>query len=103
MTESITLFGTGDHVRLSPNFREIYSNVFRTSCSNWDVQLTFTRAKTNAKGETEMEEQVTIFVTPAQAKAVSAQMQIAVKQYESEFGEIEIPGGTRVMGASDKK
>ena len=81
-TAAKTVFAIGDHVTLSPNYREIYSNAFRTASTNWDVQLTFTRGRTDANNKVSMEEQITIFVTPAQAKLISLQMAGVVTQYE---------------------
>lgn len=97
MADINEIVGIGDHIKLAVDFREIYSNIFRTTCSNWDMQLTFTRAKTDANNQVEMQEQATIFVTPAQGKQIAVQMQALVNQYESLFGEITIPNVNNVQ------
>jgi flagellar protein FlaG len=72
------------------NYREGYSNSVQVRVSVWDFFLAFGTMQQLAENQVEVQNFQGIYLSPQQAKALSAILQQNVAQYESAFGEIKL-------------
>ena len=80
-----------------PEYREGYANSVQVQKSVWDFRLTFGTAYQETAEEITINAFQTVYLSPQQAKALTALLQQNVANYESAFGEIKLdprtPGG----------
>ncbi len=74
-------------VTRSQDHRYIYINTSRSQATAFDVQLTCSRITFPSSLIASVEEQVTLIMSVAEAKAVRDALDITIKQYEKLFGE----------------
>jgi Protein of unknown function (DUF3467) len=81
----------------TPDYREAYANSVQIRVNVWDFFLVFGTMQQSSETQAEMRNFQGIYLSPQQAKALTALLQQNVANYESAFGEIKLdprtPGG----------
>jgi hypothetical protein len=81
----------------TPDYRETYANSVQIRVNVWDFFLVFGTMQQSSETQAEMRNFQGIYLSPQQAKALTALLQQNVANYESAFGEIKLdprtPGG----------
>jgi hypothetical protein len=81
----------------TPDYRETYANSVQIRVNVWDFFLVFGTMQQSSETQAEMRNFQGIYLSPQQAKALTALLQQNVMNYESAFGEIKLdpraPGG----------
>jgi hypothetical protein len=73
----------------APDYKNLYSNVVRSGVTPWDIRITFGQLVESPDNVPGAEDQITVIMSPAQAKAVLGNLQTSIQGYESLFGEIK--------------
>jgi hypothetical protein len=79
------------------DYRETYANSVQVRVNVWDFFLVFGTLQQQSENEVELRNFQGIYLSPQQAKALSAILQQNLAGYESTFGEIKLD--PRMMGA----
>jgi flagellar protein FlaG len=89
---------TQPNIKLSTtqDYRETYANSVQVRVNVWDFFLVFGTLQQQSENEVELRNFQGIYLSPQQAKALSAILQQNLAGYESTFGEIKLD--PRVMG-----
>ena len=89
---------TQPNIKLSttPDYRETYANSVQVRVNVWDFFLVFGTLQQQTENEVELRNFQGIYLSPQQAKALSAILQQNLAGYESTFGEIKLD--PRMMG-----
>ena len=74
----------------TPEYREAYANSVQVRVSVWDFFLVFGTLLQQSESQVEVNNFQGIYLSPQQAKALSAILQQNVAGYESTFGEIKL-------------
>jgi hypothetical protein len=90
-TLNLELFHVPVEGRQSSAFQTVYANTCRVGISPWDIRLIFGQMIEAAPGKSVNEDQVTVVMSPQQAKAVLKGWQDSIARYEATFGEIPNP------------
>jgi len=81
----------------TPDYREAYANSVQIRVNVWDFFLVFGTMQQSSETQAEMRNFQGIYLSPQQAKALTALLQQNVMNYEAAFGEIKLdprsPGG----------
>jgi flagellar protein FlaG len=81
----------------TPDYREAYANSVQIRVNVWDFFLVFGTMQQSSETQAEMRNSQGIYLSPQQAKALTALLQQNVMNYEAAFGEIKLdprsPGG----------
>lgn len=80
---NFTLVNTND-------YRETYANSVQVRVNVWDFFLVFGTMQQHAETQVEVRNFQGIYLSPQQAKALTAILQQNVSNYESTFGEIKL-------------
>ena len=72
------------------DYRETYANSVQVRVNVWDFFLVFGTMQQQAENQVEVRNFQGIYLSPQQAKALSAILQQNVSNYESTFGEIKL-------------
>ena len=80
----------------TPDYRETYANSVQVRVNVWDFFLVFGTLQQQNETEVELRNFQGIYLSPQQAKALSAILQQNLAGYESTFGEIKLD--PRMMG-----
>lgn len=72
------------------NYREAYANSVQIRVNVWDFFLVFGTMQQASETQVEVQNFQGIYLSPQQAKALSAVLQQNVANYESAFGEIKL-------------
>jgi Protein of unknown function (DUF3467) len=80
------------------DYRETYANSVQVRVNVWDFFLVFGTLQQQSENEVELRNFQGIYLSPQQAKALSAILQQNLAGYESTFGEIKLD--PRMMGAA---
>jgi Protein of unknown function (DUF3467) len=90
---------TQPNIKLSTtqDYRETYANSVQVRVNVWDFFLVFGTLQQQSENEVELRNFQGIYLSPQQAKALSAILQQNLAGYESTFGEIKLD--PRMMGA----
>jgi hypothetical protein len=83
MQPSVKVINTGE-------YREHYANSVQVRVNVWDFFLVFGTLQQQSETEVEVSNFQGIYLSPQQAKALSAILQQNVAGYESTFGEIKL-------------
>ena len=76
-------------LKAGPGYHQIYANNVAIRASNWDFLLDFGKiVAVSDKGVT-AENEVGVFLSPQQAKAVLGALTTSVSEYEKRFGTIQ--------------
>ena len=78
------------------DYRETYANSVQVRVNVWDFFLIFGTLQQQSESEVELRNFQGIYLSPQQAKALSAILQQNLAGYESTFGEIKLD--PRMMG-----
>lgn len=80
------------NIKLSntPDYRENYANSVQVRVNVWDFFLVFGTLQQQSESQVEVNNFQGIYLSPQQAKALSAILQQNVAGYESTFGEIKL-------------
>src|SRR5882762_4165365 len=78
------------------DYRETYANSVQVRVNVWDFFLVFGTLQQQSENEVELRNFQGIYLSPQQAKALSAILQQNLAGYESTFGEIKLD--PRMMG-----
>src|SRR6202042_1421511 len=80
------------NVRLvnAPDYRESYANSVQVRVNVWDFFLVFGTLHQQSETQVDVNNFQGIYLSPQQAKALSAILQQNVAGYESTFGEIKL-------------
>ena len=80
------------NIKLSntPDYRENYANSVQVRVNVWDFFLVFGTLLQQSESQVEVNNFQGIYLSPQQAKALSAILQQNVAGYESTFGEIKL-------------
>ena len=78
------------------DYRDSYANSVQVRVNVWDFFLVFGTLKQQTPVEVEVENFQGVYISPQQAKALSAILQQNLAGYESTFGEIKLD--PRMMG-----
>jgi hypothetical protein len=78
------------------DYRETYANSVQVRVNVWDFFLVFGTLQQQSESEVELRNFQGIYLSPQQAKALSAILQQNLAGYESTFGEIKLD--PRMMG-----
>ncbi len=78
------------------DYRETYANSVQVRVNVWDFFLVFGTLQQQTESEVELRNFQGIYLSPQQAKALSAILQQNLAGYESTFGEIKLD--PRMMG-----
>jgi len=71
------------------NYRQAYANNVSIRATNWDFLLEFGKIiSVSEDGQLNVENEVGIFLSPQQTKALVTALTQTVGQYEKQFGEI---------------
>jgi len=83
---------TQPNIRLSitQDYRETYANSVQVRVNVWDFFLVFGTLQQQSENEVELRNFQGIYLSPQQAKALSAILQQNLAGYESTFGEIKL-------------
>jgi flagellar protein FlaG len=89
---------TQPNIKLSTtqDYRETYANSVQVRVNVWDFFLVFGTLQQQSENEVELRNFQGIYLSPQQAKALSAILQQNLAGYESTFGEIKLD--PRTMG-----
>jgi hypothetical protein len=89
---------TQPNIKLSTtqDYRETYANSVQVRVNVWDFFLVFGTLQQQSENEVELRNFQGIYLSPQQAKALSAILQQNLAGYESTFGEIKLD--PRMMG-----
>jgi hypothetical protein len=82
---------------MTQDYRETYANSVQVRVNVWDFFLVFGTLQQQSENEVELRNFQGIYLSPQQAKALSAILQQNLAGYESTFGEIKLD--PRMMGA----
>ena len=74
----------------TPDYRETYANSVQVRVNVWDFFLVFGTLQQQSETQVEVNNFQGIYLSPQQAKALSAILQQNVAGYESTFGEIKL-------------
>ncbi len=74
----------------SPDYREHYANSVQVRVNVWDFFLVFGTLQQQSETQVEVRNFQGIYLSPQQAKALTAILQQNVAGYESTFGEIKL-------------
>jgi hypothetical protein len=89
---NFTVVNTGD-------YRETYANSVQVRVNVWDFFLVFGTMQQQAENQVEVRNFQGIYLSPQQAKALTAILQQNVTNYEKTFGEIKLdPRGIPAAG-----
>jgi Protein of unknown function (DUF3467) len=89
---NFTVVNTGD-------YREAYANSVQVRVNVWDFFLVFGTMQQQAENQVEVRNFQGIYLSPQQAKALTAILQQNVANYEKTFGEIKLdPRGIPAAG-----
>jgi hypothetical protein len=89
---NFTVVNTGD-------YREAYANSVQVRVNVWDFFLVFGTMQQQAENQVEVRNFQGIYLSPHQAKALTAILQQNVANYEKTFGEIKLdPRGIPAAG-----
>ncbi len=89
---NFTVVNTGD-------YRETYANSVQVRVNVWDFFLVFGTMQQQAENQVEVRNFQGIYLSPQQAKALTAILQQNVSNYEKTFGEIKLdPRGITAAG-----
>ena len=90
---------TQPNIKLSTtqDYRETYANSVQVRVNVWDFFLVFGTLQQQSENEVELRNFQGIYLSPQQAKALSAILQQNLAGYESTFGEIKLD--PRMIGA----
>src|SRR5258707_12729353 len=90
---------TQPNIKLSTtqDYRETYANSVQVRVNVWDFFLVFGTLQQQSENEVELRNFQGIYLSPQQAKALSAILQQNLAGYESTFGAINLD--PRMMGA----
>jgi len=89
---NFTVVNTGD-------YRETYANSVQVRVNVWDFFLVFGTMQQQAENQVEVRNFQGIYLSPQQAKALTAILQQNVTNYEKTFGEIKLdPKGIPAAG-----
>src|SRR5213080_2548925 len=72
------------------DYRESYSNSVQVRVNVWDFFLVFGTMQQQSESQVEVRNFQGIYLSPQQAKALTAILQQNVSNYESTFGEIKL-------------
>ncbi len=83
---------TQPNIKLSitQDYRETYANSVQVRVNVWDFFLVFGTLQQQSENEVELRNFQGIYLSPQQAKALSAILQQNLAGYESTFGEIKL-------------
>jgi len=89
---------TQPNIKLSTtqDYRDTYANSVQVRVNVWDFFLVFGTLQQQSENEVELRNFQGIYLSPQQAKALSAILQQNLAGYESTFGEIKLD--PRMMG-----
>ena len=73
-----------------PDYRETYANSVQVRVNVWDFFLVFGTLQQQSETQVDVSNFQGIYLSPQQAKALSAILQQNVAGYESTFGEIKL-------------
>jgi hypothetical protein len=79
------------HIRNAADFRSIYVNFAQTAANPTDITLGVGEAGPTQTGVVEIEMKARLVMAPMQAKIVLGMLFHIIRQYEAQFGKIEIP------------
>ncbi len=89
---NFTVVNTGD-------YRETYANSVQVRVNVWDFFLVFGTMQQQTENQVEVRNFQGIYLSPQQAKALTAILQQNVTNYEKTFGEIKLdPRGITAAG-----
>ncbi len=71
-------------------YREGYANSVQVRVSVWDFFLAFGTMQQMSESQVEVQNYQGVYLSPQQAKALTAILQQNLAQYESAFGEIKL-------------
>jgi hypothetical protein len=74
----------------SPEYRDNYANSVQVRVNVWDFFLVFGTLQQQTESQVEVRNFQGVYLSPQQAKALSAILQQNVASYESTFGEIKL-------------
>jgi flagellar protein FlaG len=74
----------------NPDYREHYANSVQVRVNVWDFFLVFGTMQQPSEAQVEVHNFEGIYLSPQQAKALTAVLQQNVANYESAFGEIKL-------------
>ncbi len=81
------------------DYRETYANSVQVRVNVWDFFLVFGTMQQQSESQVEVRNFQGIYLSPQQAKALTAILQQNVTNYESTFGEIKLdPRGIAAAG-----
>ena len=81
------------------DYREAYANSVQVRVNVWDLFLVFGTMQQQAENQVEVRNFQGIYLSPQQAKALTAILQQNVTNYEKTFGEIKLdPRGIPAAG-----
>ncbi len=88
----MTVPHTSPNVNLvkAADYREGYANSVQVRVSVWDFFLAFGTMQQLSETQVEVQNFQGIYLSPQQAKALTAILQQNIAQYESAFGEIKL-------------
>src|SRR4051812_24221707 len=88
MADATAKPGTIEQIARSPDFRGVYSNVFRMRPGLADFTLIFARLSDLGSDKLGAEDQVEIYVAPTMLKLMADALQAAVQAHEETWGPI---------------
>jgi len=74
----------------NPDYRETYANSVQVRVNVWDFFLVFGTMQQQSESQVEVHNFQGIYLSPQQAKALTAVLQQNIVNYESAFGEIKL-------------
>ncbi len=91
-TDFLMSIPTQPNIKLinTPEYREHYANSVQVRVNVWDFFLVFGTLQQQTETQVEVNNFQGIYLSPQQAKALSAILQQNVAGYESTFGEIKL-------------
>jgi flagellar protein FlaG len=78
------------HLVTRPDYRENYANSVQVRVNVWDFFLVFGTLQQQSETQVEVQNFQGIYLSPQQAKALTAILQQNLAGYESTFGEIKL-------------
>lgn len=78
------------NVVITADYRETYANSVQVRVNVWDFFLVFGTMQQQSENQVEVRNFQGIYLSPQQAKALTAILQQNVSNYESTFGEIKL-------------
>lgn len=82
----------------APDYRETYANSVQVRVNVWDFFLVFGTMQQQSETQVDVRNFQGIYLSPQQAKALTAILQQNVSNYESTFGEIKLDPHATVAG-----